>query len=249
MEVMIIVDDLIPNSTNLVAGANDPGYHLLNVNYGRDFQAHMVTDITAAQDGDLCPKCSNPLKAVRGVEVGNIFKLGTRYSDTMGCTYQDKDGKDKPIIMGSYGIGSGRLLASIAEEHHDGFGLIWPITVAPYHVYLIMLSGKKDEEEVSQAANKLYNDMKSNGIEVLFDDRSESPGVKFNDADLIGIPIRITVSARNLENKFVEIKRRDQDKSSKELLPIDNVISTIKKLIKDMRTEVDSNVKMMPYKD
>jgi len=247
MKVLIVVDDLIPESTNLVAGANESDYHLLNVNYGRDFIADIIADITAARSGDSCPRCSNPLRTVRGVEVGNIFKLGTRYSDSMGCTFQDRDGKEKPIIMGSYGIGSGRLLASVAEENNDDFGIVWPISVAPYHVHLIMLTGKKDEGKVAKTANQLFDEMKSNGIEVLFDDRNESPGVKFNDADLIGLPIRVTVSARNLGENLVELKRRDQEKSAKKLVPITDLIDVVREVMAEMDSEIHTKVINMPY--
>src|SRR5512136_955196 len=141
-DTLVVVDDLIPSSPNLVAGANQAGYHLLNVNYGRDYQADLIVDIAAAQEGDGCPVCSAPLREVRGVEVGNIFKLGTRYSQALGCTYLDAQGQPKPVVMGSYGIGIGRLLACIAEQFHDEYGLIWPVTVAPYQVHLVLLRGK-----------------------------------------------------------------------------------------------------------
>ena len=249
MEVITVVDDLIPESTNLVAGANADGYHLLNTNYGRAYKADIVADITAAQDGDGCPSCGARLRTVRGVEVGNIFKLGTRYSDSLGCTFQDKDGKDKPIIMGSYGIGSGRLLASVAEEHNDNWGLIWPITVAPYHVHLTMLPGKKDEGRVAATATKLYEDLMAQGVEVLFDDRADSPGVKFNDADLIGLPIRVTVGDRNLKNGMVEIKRRDQDKSQKRLIPLDEIIDVVLSDMDALFAEVAEMVVEVPYEE
>ena len=247
MQVLIVVDDLIPVSTNLVAGANQEGYHLLNVNYGRDFTANIVDDITAAQEGDGCPHCSHPMRTVRGVEVGNIFKLGTRYSDSMGATFQDKDGTDKPIIMGSYGIGSGRLLASIAEEHHDEYGLIWPLSIAPYHVHMVMLPGKKNRDEVEVVATRFYRDLQAEGIDVLFDDRYDSPGVKFNDADLIGLPIRATISARNLGEKVVEIKRRDQ--KEKRLIPIDNAIQVIEADMAALKADIKQLVIQVPYED
>ncbi len=139
---LLVIDDAVPTSPNLVAGANQEGYHLRNVNYPRDYQADIVTDIVSARDGDACPECGQPLQTVRGVEVGNIFQLGTRYSDAMGCTFLDTDGEQKPVVMGSYGIGSGRLMACIAEEHHDEFGLVWPITVAPFQVHLVVLAGR-----------------------------------------------------------------------------------------------------------
>lgn len=232
---LVVVDDAIPISPNLVAGANQPGYHLRNVNYGRDYRAQIITDIAAAGEGDACPECSNPLRSVRGVEVGNIFKLGTRYSEAMSCTFLDSDGVQRPVIMGSYGIGSGRLLACIAEEHHDDYGLKLPITVAPYQVHLVALAGK-GSQETETLANQLYENMVNAGIEVLYDDREESPGVKFNDADLIGIPIRLTVSERALKQGGVEFKRRDR--VEKTILPLEQVIPQIQAEITSMYEQI-----------
>lgn len=243
---LVVVDDMIPEAPNLVAGANEDGYHLRNVNYGRDYQADIVTDLVAVQEGDACPECGSPLRSVRGVEVGNIFKLGTRYSDAMGCYYLDKNGEEKPVIMGSYGIGSGRLLACIAEEHHDDMGLIWPITVAPYQVHLVALLGRGSSETL-EAADNLYAELVSAGIEVLYDDREESPGVKFNDADLIGIPIRLTVSERSRKQGGVEYKRRDQ--AEKSILPRDETLARVKTEMGQLFNEISDKVVDVPYKD
>lgn len=243
---LVIVDDLIPESPNLVAGANEDGYHLKNVNYGRDYQADIITDIAAAQEGDTCPNCDGTLQTIRGVEVGNIFKLGTRYSDSMGCYYLDKDGKEKPVIMGSYGIGSGRLLACVAEEHHDEQGLIWPITVAPFHVHIVSLAGR-GAVDVKEAAERLYAELVGEGIEVLYDDREESPGVKFNDADLIGLPIRLTVSGRSLQQGGVEFKRRDS--VEKEIIQYDQVLTKVRSEMDAMFTEIESKVVEIPFDD
>jgi len=235
--IVVVVDDLIPESVNLVAGANEEGYHLMNVNYGRDFEAQIITDIAAAQDGDACPECGEALRAVRGVEVGNIFKLGTWYSEAVGATYQDAAGNEKPIVMGSYGIGSGRLLASIAEEYHDEYGLIMPVTVAPFEVYLVELAGKKDQsEEVHQAAEALYQDLQKAGVEVLYDDRDESPGVKFNDADLIGIPLRLTVGGRSLQQGGVEVKLRHE--KEKDLYPLDQAVERTQSTLQALYDEI-----------
>ncbi len=241
---LVVVDDAIPASPNLVAGANEDGYHLLNVNYGRDYSADIVTDIAAAQDGDGCPNCGGALHSVRGVEVGNIFKLGTRYSDAMGCMYLDKDGQEKPVIMGSYGIGSGRSLACVAEDHHDEMGLIWPITVAPYHVHLVTLGGREGSE-VQVAADQLYQELWAAGVEVLYDDRDESPGVKFNDADLIGLPIRLTVSERALKQDSVEFKRRDSQE--KALIPRWEIIARVKDEIAAMQAAIQAKVVTVPF--
>lgn len=236
--VLILVDEVIPTSPNLVAGANLPGYHLKNVNYGRDYQAALVADLAAAQDGDACPECGGALTTRRGVEVGNIFKLGTRYSEALGCYFTDPEGELKPVVMGSYGIGVGRLLACIAEEHHDQQGLVWPISVAPLQVHLIVLKGKKPKgenhppqpvSEIEQSAEELYHELSSAGIEVLLDDRDESPGIKFNDADLIGLPIRLTVSERASQQGGVEYKRRDQPE--KTIFRRDEVVNQVKREI------------------
>jgi prolyl-tRNA synthetase len=250
-DVLVVVDDIIPTSPNLVAGANEEGYHMRNVNYGRDFQAEIVADIAAAEQGSVCPRCAQPMQARRGVEVGNIFKLGTHFSESMHCTFLDQDGQQRPVIMGSYGIGSGRLLACIAEEHHDEQGLLWPISVTPYQVHLVALAGKAgpgtSPSSSISAAEQIYQELKSQGIEVLFDDREESPGVKFNDADLIGLPIRLTVSERSLKQGGVEFKRRDS--TEKVITPRAETIGKIKKEISDMQAGITSRVKEVPYKE
>lgn len=238
-DVLVVVDDLIPHSPNLVAGANEEGYHLLNVNLGRDYQADVVADIALAEEGAACPECGKPMKTARGIEVGNIFKLGTRYSEDMGCTFLDRDGQEKPVIMGSYGIGSGRLLASVAEEHHDDRGLIWPITVAPYQVHLVTLKGAQD------AADRAYAQLSEAGVEVLYDDREESPGVKFADADLIGIPLRLTLSERTLSKDSAEIKRRDQAET--ELVPLARLGEETQSRIAALEAEIAAKVVEMPF--
>lgn len=237
---LIVVDDLIPNSPNLVAGANEDGYHYLNTNYGRDYTAAIVADIVSAADGFACANCGNSLRTSRGVEVGNIFKLGTFYSDSLGCTYLDKEGQRKPVIMGSYGIGSGRLLSCVAEEHHDDQGLIWPITVAPYHVHLVALKGGEAEAE------RIYRDLQTARVEVLYDDREDlSAGVKFNDADLIGLPLRLTVGGRSLQKGGVEVKLR----TAKDLIlvPLAEVVERIGAELAAIEAAVRSRVTPEPY--
>jgi prolyl-tRNA synthetase len=241
--VLVVVDDIVPASPNLVAGANEAGYHLLNVNYGRDFQADIVCDLVVAGDGDACPDCNQRLRTSRGVEVGNIFKLGTRYSDSLGCKFLDKDGQSKPIIMGSYGIGSGRLLACIAEEHHDEYGLVWPISVAPYPVHLIALTGGEG------AAAQLDARLQAEGIEVLRDDRAETPGVKFMDADLIGIPLRLTVSERSLKQGGVEFKHRASKERAVTIVPLTETVSRVKQEIAALQAEITQRVVAVPFKD
>ncbi|MGE5123835.1 MAG: proline--tRNA ligase [Acidobacteriaceae bacterium] len=233
-----VVDDLIPGSPNLVSGANIEGYHLRNVNYGRDYQADLVADITAAQDGDACIECSHPLHSIRGVEVGNIFKLGTHFSESMGCDYLDAKGQSHPVVMGSYGIGSGRLLACIAEDHHDEHGLMWPISVAPFQVHLVALPWKTADQAGKgvEMAEWLYAQMSENQIECLFDDRMESPGIKFNDADLIGVPMRLTFSERSLKNGGVEYKLRH--KPDKIIIPLENIIPAIQEEIQNLEKNI-----------
>lgn len=217
--VWVVADEAIIHSPNLVAGANEAGYHLKHVNAGRDFTADIITDIAAAEDGAACPHCGAPLTAVRGVEVGNIFKLGTHYSQRMGATFLDENGVSQPVIMGSYGIGVTRLLACLAEHYHDEQGLAWPASVAPYQVHLVSLRGGEE------TAAALYQQLQAVGLDVLFDDRDESPGVKFNDADLIGLPIRLTVSRRSLENGGVEAKRRREPE--RHIVPLADIIPYI----------------------
>ena len=234
-DVLVIADDSIPASPNLVAGANEEGYHLESVNYGRDFEAEIVLDIAAAQEGSACPECAAALRTSRGVEVGNIFQLGTRYTDAMGCTYLDADGKAQSVVMGSYGIGVGRLLACVAEEHRDEQGLMWPISVAPYHVHLVVLA-KGGKGLAAEAADRIYADFTKTEVEVLYDDRSENPGVKFNDADLIGIPLRITVGERSLKEGQVEVKGRAETEPS--MVPVGDVAGHIRERIASLLAEL-----------
>jgi prolyl-tRNA synthetase len=210
----------------------------MNVNLGRDYAADNVTDIAAACEGDGCPQCGSSLRASRGVEVGNIFKLGTRYTDAMGAMYHDEDGAPKPIVMGSYGIGLGRLLACVAEEHHDDKGLIWPVTITPYHVSLVWLPG--DSAKTQATAERIYESLRANGVEVLFDDRQTSPGIKFNDADLIGLPLRITVGDRSLARGGVELKRRDrQDKA---IVPEGDLLAAVRAELQSLYDDIARRV-------
>ena len=257
-DVLVVVDDAIPESPNLVSGANEEGFHYLNVNYERDYKAEIVADIAVAEEDSLCPECGTPMGIQRGVEVGNIFKLGSRYSEAMGANFLDQEGKTKPVIMGSYGIGSGRLMASVAEEHHDEYGLIWPISVSPYALHLITLQKKVkhqdqnigeevDDKDPLDVAEGLYKQFQSAGIEILFDDRDESPGVKFNDADLIGTPIRLTVSDRSLQAGGIEVKRRDQ--KEKAIIPIDKIISHVEATIAELQADIDQEVVTIPFEE
>jgi len=201
-------DPSITLGTNLIAGANKPDTHMKNVNYPRDFAIDLLVDIATAQPGEGCPRCSAPLLTTRGIEVGHVFKLGSFFSERMGATFLDRDGVARPILMGCYGIGIGRLLASAIEQYHDENGIIWPTSIAPYQVYFCPLS--TDNEEVAARAESLYAEFKREGLEVLFDDRAESPGVKLNDADLLGMPLRVVISPRTLKTGSVEVKMRGE---------------------------------------
>lgn len=219
--LMIVADDSAVNAPNLVGGANKPDYHLKNTNAGRDYQPDLVADIALAQHGDKCLDSEAVLQLHRGIEVGHCFKLGRRYSEPMGITFLDEKGHPQTPVMGSYGIGVGRLMAAIVEQHHDEHGIIWPDSVAPFDVYLVSLA-KSQDDEVGQQAEVIYRQLRERGVEVLFDDRKESPGVKFSDADLIGIPWRVTVSSRSLQSGGVELKRRSE--AEKEMVPLDSFV-------------------------
>lgn len=225
--VKIVADDSITTGTNFVAGANKPDTHLRNVNYPRDFRVDIMADIAKAHAGGGCPKCEGKFMVTHGIEVGHIFKLGTAFSKTLGANYVDTDGVSRLIIMGCYGIGIGRLLAAAIEQNHDAHGIIWPMPIAPYQIYICPLY--REGTRVSEVAENLYTELESQGFEVLFDDRQESPGVKFNDADLLGIPIRITVSPRTLEKDSIEVKLRREKESR--LLPLTGVVEGLRKLM------------------
>lgn len=226
--VLLVVDDLIPNSPNLVAGANQPNWHYRNVNYGRDYTADLVVDLVAAGEGHPCPSCGAPLRTVRGVEVGNTFKLGTRYSVALGAIYLDEKGESHPIVMGSYGIGVERLMGVLVETHRDEQGICWPVSVAPYQVALVSLATEKTPE-VAAAADRLYAQLLDAGLEVLYDDRNERAGVKFNDADLIGIPLRLTVGGKGLQRGEVEYKVRRTGESGS--IALDDMIAGVKSVL------------------
>jgi len=227
--IKVIADDSITSGANFVAGANKPDTHCRNVNYPRDFRTDLVTDIARARAGEECPKCGGKLLSAHGIEVGHIFKLGTFISEKLGAFFTDPNGVSHPIVMGSYGIGLGRLLATIIEHSHDDKGIIWPPSVAPYHIHICSLY--IENHQVAAKAESLYADLEAQGLEVLYDDRQESPGVKFNDADLLGIPIRVTISPRTLETNSVEVKWRSEKES--QLVPLDEISTRLKELIQD----------------
>jgi len=235
--IRVVADDSITLGSNFIAGANKPGYHFRNANYPRDFQVDLISDIALAQGGDTCLGCGGKLSSARGIEAGHIFKLGTFISEKMQALFLDREGVSRPIIMGSYGIGLGRLLAAIVEQSHDDKGIIWPLSVAPYQVYLCPLLS--DNPEVAAAADEVYQALEKEGVEVLFDDRNESPGVKFNDADLLGIPLRLTLSPRTLKSQSIEVKWREEKDS--QLLPLENVATEVNWLLTEKLTQQSSS--------
>ena len=226
--IRVVADDSVTSGANFVAGANKPDTHLRNVNYPRDFSTDIIADIAKARAGDGCPKCNGKLLATHGIEVGHIFKLGTFISEKLDAQFIGAKGESRPIVMGCYGIGLGRLLAAAVEQSHDDKGIIWSLPIAPYHIYLCPLY--REDSKVSEVAENLYGELEAEGLEVLFDDRQESPGVKFNDADLLGIPVRVTVSPRTLETNSVEIKRRSEKES--QLVPLEKIAARLKELVK-----------------
>jgi len=222
-----VMDDSVNLGNNFVAGANKEGFHLSGVNHPRDFEAQIQADIALAEDGFQCPQCTGILQTTRGIEIGHVFKLGTRYSESMEANYPDPDGNMQPIVMGCYGIGVGRILAGAIEQHSDDNGIIFPKTIAPYEVILVSLN--TDNSQVMNSSEEMYLSMVKEGIDVLWDDRSESAGIKFNDADLLGMPLRIVMSKRNIENGVVEIKIRDEKEGY--TIPIEECIEQVSRLL------------------
>ncbi|RMD74758.1 MAG: proline--tRNA ligase [Lentisphaerae bacterium] len=236
----IIVDPSARHTPNLIVGANEPDYHYINFNWERDLPPPIldkieVVDIACAREGDPDPVHHKPLIMKRGIEVGNIFQLGTKYSAAMNCNFLDENGKAKPMIMGCYGIGVGRTMASVIEQSHDDYGPIWPISIAPFHVHICALNKKK--KGVGELAEKIYQELLDEGIEVLYDDRDEKAGFAFNDADLIGIPFRIILSPKNRDQGVVEFKTRDG--SRKESIPEDEIVPFLVKTVRQALAEYE----------
>ncbi|MDD3155017.1 MAG: proline--tRNA ligase, partial [Victivallaceae bacterium] len=212
-KVKIILDRSVAESNNLVVGANEENYHCKNFNFMRDLAAESVTvgDIATVREGDICALTGEPLQMVRGIEVGNIFQLGTKYTSAMNCSYLDANGKSQTMVMGCYGIGVGRAMAAVVEQSHDDYGPIWPMSIAPWQVQICAISPKA--EGVVEFSEKLYGDLNAAGVEVLYDDRGEKPGFMFSDADLLGIPLRVIVSPKTLADGEVELKLRGEKDS------------------------------------
>ncbi len=226
----IYIDRAAALVRNGVSGANETDHHLANVNHGRDFEAEVV-DVRLAQDGDLCPRCDEGrLHAYKGIEAGHIFVLGTHYSAKMGATFLDEQQQSKPVVMGCYGIGVSRLVATTIEQHHDENGISWPMPIAPYHVHLCTLG---NDDAVQSAARTLHDGLEAAGVEVIWDDRDERPGVKFKDADLLGVPLRVTIGSKGLAQGGVELKpRTEKDPKKAEIIPLDSAVSVIASRVK-----------------
>ncbi len=223
---LVVADPSVSAPHGWVTGANEVDHHVRDAVLGRDFEVDLWADIVTVVTGDPCPRCGSPLSVDRGIEVGQVFQLGTKYSEALDCRYTDEAGEQHPMIMGCYGVGISRVVAAIAEEHHDDDGLAWPAAVAPYHVHLIALAGKGGAAgDVTAAADRLYSELRDAGVDVLYDDRDASPGVKFADADLLGMPVRLTVGAKGLGRGVVERRLRatgDQDD-----LALDDVVPAV----------------------
>ncbi len=223
----IVADTSAVEAVNLVAGANEPDYHYLNTNHGRDWQADVVADIALARGGDACATCGTPLEVRRGIEMGHVFKLGTMYSEKMGVYYLDENGERQPAVMGCYGIGVERILAAAIEANHDDNGIIWPTEVAPYDVHVVVLNLEQDA--VAAATGQLEAALGDARLSVLVDDRADSAGIKFKDADLLGMPVRLTVSPRALEKGGVELRQRRTGET--EIVPLERLVERVRALL------------------
>jgi len=224
----VYADYSLANMVNVVMGANKEDYHMKNANLGRDFTVKAFADLRIIKESDSCPRCGKPIRFARGIEVGHVFKLGTKYSKAMKATFLDRDGKEKFMIMGCYGIGVGRTVAAAIEQSHDNQGIIWPMTVAPFHVIIVPVN--VNDKNIEKAAEELYQDMKRAGIDVLIDDRDERAGVKFNDADLIGIPVRVTIGPKSLAEGNVEVRMRQTGESRS--IPVKEAKAFLEDLVK-----------------
>lgn len=227
--IKILADAEVPLMFNVIVGANDGERHLLNVNFQRgDFRIDQTADLRYLEEGEQCPHCGGHLKLARGIEVGQIFKLRTKYSESLHVNYTAEDGAEHPMVMGCYGIGVGRTLAAVIEQSHDSDGIIWPVAVAPYHVVIIPVNDR--EQELVDTANKLYDEISAAGLEAVLDDRGERAGVKFKDADLIGYPVRITVGAKSLARGCVEVKIRKTGEMQE--IPVGDVTAWLKDFVR-----------------
>ena len=229
LDIPVYVDKEVETMKNFIVGANETDMHYKNVNIGKDFTPHTIADIRVIEEGDACPRCGKQIKTAQGIEVGHIFKLGRKYSNALGLTFQDEDGQSKVVTMGCYGIGVTRCLSAAVEQNNDDNGIIWPVSIAPYEAIVIPVNAKSEEQ--TEAAEKIYNELKAQGIDALIDDRNERPGVKFKDADLIGIPVRIVVG-KKIGEGIVEYKERTAENADER---------TVEKAVEDVINFVKSN--------
>ncbi len=227
--ILVVADESVVDAPNLVAGANEPGYHLLNTNYGRDWRADIVADIALARAGDGCPRCEGTLETRRGIEMGHVFKLGTVYAESMDVRYLDEHGEQRPVVMGCYGIGLERMIAACIEANHDEDGIIWPPDVTPFDAHVVVLNG--DRPEVAETLASLEASFATAGMEPLVDDRDESAGIKFKDADLLGIPVRVTVSPRALQQGGVEVRRRRTGETR--IVPAGEAVQAVRTILEE----------------
>ncbi len=223
----IVADPSAVDAVNLVAGANEVDFHYQNVNYGRDWKADLVAEIALARRGDACAKCGTALETRRGMEMGHVFKLGTMYSEAMGVQYLDDAGERHPVVMGCYGIGVERMLAAVIEENHDGNGIVWPADVTPYDVHIVGLN--LEQATVQETLAGLESALEQAELSVLIDDRGDSAGIKFKDADLLGVPVRLTVSPRALERGGVEVRERRS--GATEIVAVDAVVAKVREIL------------------
>ena len=229
LDVRMIFDKRLTEMDNLVVGANESEYHYINANYGRDFEGEVVDDLLLVAEGDKVPGTDDEYKFARGIEVGNIFKLGTKYSEALNATFLDENGKANYFYMGSYGVGITRSVTAVIEQNHDDNGIIWPISVAPYEA-IVTIVNTKDEDQVA-LGEKIYKELEAKGVEVLLDDRKERPGVKFKDRDLIGIPLRITCGKKSGDSIVEYSTRREMENSDISAdEAIKNILSEIEKV-------------------
>ena len=227
-KVMVVVDHSVMQMHNFCCGANKEGYHMINVNPGRDFTPTFVADIRLIQEGDPCPHCGGKVSKARGIEVGQVFKLFTKYSAAMNCTFLDENGKENPMVMGCYGIGVSRTMAACIEQNNDKDGMIWPVAIAPYEVLVVPVNTK--DEASTAKAEEIYEVLKKAGVEAVIDDRNERPGVKFKDADLIGYPLRVVVGPKTLAEGNIEVKARRTGEVA--MLPVDgDYVAAIKEML------------------
>jgi prolyl-tRNA synthetase len=235
LKVRVVADHAIGEMKNAVTGGNRQDLHLRNVNKERDFHVDLLGDLRLITPEDSCPRCGSEIRFGRGIEVGHVFKLGTKYSEAMGAVFLDEDGVEKPIVMGCYGIGVGRTVAAAIEQNHDENGIIFPIPIAPFEVVILPL--QMHEPEVVKASEKIYTKLSESGLDLLLDDRDLRAGVKFNDADLLGTPVRVTVGMRNLKNSEVEMKLRTEKESSR--VPLQDALSLIKQKVKELYDSIE----------